>query len=272
MWDWLSHSRLQVVTLAPSPTSVMKVFRPWQQDAFAYADGRHRIALFMEMRLGKSLVAIHWTRTLPPPPDRGLRILALIPMEGLYDWVEELRDADERFLDLTGISQEERWEILAIPTPGRTFYLLNYEAYRTCSWMHGASGAELFDAIILDESTKIRNPKAQITKILSRKTHIPYRAILTGQPDPEGPEDFYSQMEFLHGEFMGFYNFWHWRDSLFRLHPAGYTWIPRAQTIDRIQEELREKTFRLTRKQAVLVPEKHKSPAELRHLPSKRSG
>src|SRR5690606_17681710 len=57
-----------------------------------------------------------------------------------------------------------------------------------------------WDVVILDESTKVRKPKAKVTQIaLQYLSQASHRAVLTGLPNPEGPEDFVTQMMFLCG-------------------------------------------------------------------------
>jgi SNF2 family DNA or RNA helicase len=104
-----------------------------------------------------------------------------------------------------------------------------------------------WDAVILDESTKIRNPTARITKQLTRKLdHVRLRAILTGLPAPEGVMDYYSQMQFLNGTFLGFKEFWPFRERLFL--QIGYDWSPKKGVADRIRAEIREHAYILKRK------------------------
>jgi SNF2 family DNA or RNA helicase len=74
-------------------------------------------------------------------------------------------------------------------------------------------------------------------------------------PDPEGLTNFFTQMCFVNGgSFMGFRNFWGWRDALFM--PVGYDWIPRRakgnrpSTRDRIKQAVGELSFAMTRKEA----------------------
>lgn len=55
---------------------------------------------------------------------------------------------------------------------------------------------------ILDESTRIKNPTAQRTKvILASSEYAKHKRILTGTPVTQGPFDVYSQMKFLDNDF-----------------------------------------------------------------------
>lgn len=55
---------------------------------------------------------------------------------------------------------------------------------------------------VADEARRIKNPKADRTKIVVKSAvHAPYRRLLNGTPVPNGPFDIYSQMMFLDEHF-----------------------------------------------------------------------
>jgi SNF2 family DNA or RNA helicase len=106
-----------------------------------------------------------------------------------------------------------------------------------------------WDCVILDESTKIRNPKAKITKLIQAYAgEFKYKAVLTGLPDPESPLDFFEQMRFLHGRFLGCSNYWSFKRCHF--FQIGYTDITPKRTKVRIKAALQQLAFSMTRKQA----------------------
>lgn len=222
------------------------VWWPHQHAAFAYAKDRDRIALFMEMRLGKSSVAIRWALQRWPS-----RILIVAPLEPIYDWKAELEEegvAPSDIIDLTNISKKVREELAY--GGGRGFYLINYESVRATDFLADCA----WDCLILDESTRIRNPRAQITKrILHDYGHVPRRAILSGLPRPESELDYFCQFEFLHGSFIGFHNYWSFREKAFNVNDEpGREWDrwPKPGIREKIKEYLHEHAFVLTTKQA----------------------
>lgn len=231
-----------------------KVFWPHQEKAFAYAAPRDRIALFMEMRCGKTPVAIRWAQTKVPI---GGIVLVLGPVEVLDDWVTELADEGEtRVINAANLAAKDRLELIdeiSVYDGGKRLWVLfNYEALRA-SRTTFLDGVKRWDAIICDESTKIRNPKAKTTKIVTKLgQRIRYRAILSGLPNPEGPEDYFSQFVFLNGQFCGWDNYWLWREKTF-FQPLGgqaWQWMPRADTRTKIKTEVAREAFRMTRKRA----------------------
>ena len=248
----------------------------YQQDALRYTKNRLRIALFLEMRLGKSVVAIRWLKRVKA--QRILLVAPLTTLLGSLNWQGELTREGVTPVLLSLLAKEKRidalypsrlvratpenikWshrQIVAV-TPRMPMYRL------TRSWAHGWFGINYealrtqpeildapWDAIILDESTRIRSPKAQITKtLLQRTSHIKHRAILTGLPNPENPLDYFCQFVFLHGTFMGFSNFWSFRHALFYTGWTEWDWMPKPKTRDRIKAYVHEHAFVLTRKQA----------------------
>lgn len=230
------------------------VFTPHQQRAFNYAKKRSRIALFMEMRLGKSPVAIRWAKARAA--KRVLLVAPLSTLLGKLNWQGELKREGITPQLLSSVSKEKRMYVLR---PSRLldgmlrrswaqgWFAVNYEALRTQPEIL----AFPWDAIILDESTRIRSPKAQITKtLLSKVEHIENRAILTGLPNPEDPSDYFCQFKFLHGHFMHFENFWNFRHALFYQGFTEWDWQPRAKTRDKIKTYVHHEAFVLTRKQA----------------------
>lgn len=216
---------------------MLRKLRPYQKDALSYTKDKDQIALLMEMRLGKSCVAIRWAKRFPG------RKLIVAPLSVLASWEEELE-------------KEEQTKVFYLKKAKQLFmdswFLINYEGLRArphyLDWG--------WETIICDESTKIRNPQAKITKLLCDDLRIPRRAILSGLPAPESSLDYFQQMKFLHGSFLGFDSYWSFRQTLYYNPPYTYDWIPRKNVVNRIKEAVHESAFVLTRKQAKIGPEK----------------
>ena len=216
---------------------------PYQKKALAYAQSRSRVALFMEMRLGKTLVCIRWLAGKAGP------FLIVAPVEALSGWENELqgeRDSRTSIKMLYG-TKKQRLDELAT-TDNQSGCLINYEGLRV---IDKAVNSIPWGAVILDESTRIRNPKARTTKYwLSSFNNVRHRAILTGLPDPEGPIDYYCQMSFLHGGFLGCHNYWMFRHKFFKTDARGWNWEPKAGSIDQIKREVHGSAFLLSRDKA----------------------
>jgi|GEM_PF-1930314 len=224
---------------------------PHQSEALDYGELLREIALFMEMRLGKTMVAIRWLLA------KGDALLNLIvaPLSVLYVWKEELAlEGIHNVYILTG-SQEKRMEIIKKHKNG--WFLCNYEGLTINKNKKKGTPRRpsqilirQWDSIILDESVRIKSPKAFITICLLKHSYAKYKAILTGLPAPEGPQDYFCQMKFLHGGFMGESNYWAFMNRYFRKDFKGWNWTPHHNTRVKIKECIHEKAFVRTRKQA----------------------
>jgi SNF2 family DNA or RNA helicase len=224
----------------------MHKFFPHQERALAYAKDRSRIFLAMEMRTGKTPVTIRWA-TL-----RGLRkILVVAPLTTINPgWVEELEREGipaKRIHILTEMPKRDRMRTVK---KKRGWHLINYEYVRAnpeiLEQLHSDK-----DGIVLDESTRIRSPKAQITKAMQRYCDVEHRALLSGMPNPESVGNWFEQMRFMNGDLLGYTNYWHFRQSLFKQPwPGSYEWVPKAGAMERIKTEVHRHVFTLTAKQA----------------------
>lgn len=223
----------------------MRDLMPHQNKALVYAKPLARIALFMQMRLGKSLVFIRWAED-----NARKRVLIVAPLSVLPTWREELLAeewAEEDIVTVRGTHDER----VALASGPGTWFLINYDAIISTLEILALD----WDCIGLDESTKIRNPQAEVTKALNSRTyHIPYKAILSGLPDPESPLDYFEQFRFLYGSFMHCGNYWYFRKRWFQ--HWGYEWVANGFAMQKIKEEVHRWAFVMTRKQAGLKDNK----------------
>ncbi len=215
---------------------------PQQQLAFDYAKDRACIALFKEMRLGKTTVAIRWTEH-----NDLKKVLVICPDTVKASWEKELRAEEVADEDIINLNQSgEAARCGAAGQPGK-WCLITYS-----SVLYGPAILDMaWDCVILDESTAIKNPQAQITKLLRKKRDLfKYRAVLSGMPDPESVLDYYEQMAFVWGSFMGCCDYWHFRRKYFA--QFGYDWQCSKATESRIRDAVGNLAFVMTRKQAGL--------------------
>ena len=204
-----------------------------QRRGLAWAESRNKIAIFWEMRLGKTLLAIRWAKKRKRFPA-----LVVCPSDILETWQEELTKEGQRFEVCIGYKSEPKSPI---------WCLTSYDTLRGNRNLQNHA----WTTVILDESTAIRNPKAQITKICnSCFTEVPNKAILAGIPAPESHLEYFCQMKFLDDEFLGHSNFWNFRASLFRSGYNGWKWCPVQGATNQIMHGVNHRANVLTRKQA----------------------
>jgi len=207
------------------------------------------VALFMEMRLGKTKVIIEWLRNV-----KG-KILVIAPLSVVRSWAEELEKEGETRPELLLGATKAKLEALTVGLAARRkWYLTNIEGL---SHFEKVLSDYRWEAIIVDESTKIKNPKAQVTKLLiSHRGNANRRAILSGNPNPEGPLDLCEQFRFLYGSFMGLDSYWKFRNVAFFPVGRGYEWILKAPFRQRIRDYIQKYAFVLKRSEVGLANQK----------------
>lgn len=239
-------------------TSRVRAALPHQADVLQWASKRCQIALFLQMRLGKTLVAIRWAKKrLAGKPDP---VLIVAPKPTWEAWEDECEAEQVVLMPLDGpvkerhlVAQEE------LDSLGPTWFITNYEGLferkprGVKSKKPWPSGLAVFpwSVVILDESTKIRMPKSQTSQVACAElARAKSKAILTGLPNPEGSLDYFQQFKFLYGRFLGCTNWFQFRSRYYE--QFGYDWNPKPGTLPLIRTRVDRQAYVLTRKQAGL--------------------
>lgn len=132
-------------------------FLPSQSLAWSWSRNRdNRLPIFMEMRLGKTLFTIRKVEETKPK-----KVLVLIPKTLFSTWVDELEQEGIECITISG--PESKWENVFSQKSGIRWFIVNYERVRASPWML----EEGWDWIVLDESTKIRKPRSQISRLMA---------------------------------------------------------------------------------------------------------
>ena len=173
--------------------------RSWNKQEYAY---------FMEMGTGKSKVLIDNIAVLY---DRGaINAAVIVAPKGVYkNWSEREIPIHmpDHVLRHVGVwnpapTKKQKQPLLKLfeVLDELKILVINVEAFST---KKGVAFVEKFllahNALLaVDESTTIKNPKAQRTKNLVKLAiNTKFRRILTGFPVTQSPLDLYSQAEFL---------------------------------------------------------------------------
>lgn len=219
----------------------MRTLLPYQERAWDYVSSRDRIALFMKMRLGKSIITIRWAQHRLP---QDASILVVAPLSVLPGWIDELKLEGEAGTILLGTSRQKMRVLDNCPT---RWVLVNPEGLRACP---AIATSIAWDCVILDESTFITNPKSKITKIVRKEfRHVRCKAVLAGEPAPESDLDFFEQMAFLHDRFLGCGTYYQFRHRYF--YRLGWEWEPRKLGFKKqLREEVRRLGFVLSAHEA----------------------
>jgi hypothetical protein len=180
---------------------ILKDVMPYSQQLFG-ADHLlqlRNLALLYDMRVGKTLTVILAAKLLQ---DRGLLtcVLVVCPvpiMEAV--WSTQLKQQGFHPLVLGGTPEEDEADLTWVGVPasegGYDAVICSYEGtYRRADMI-----LENIDPsstmVIVDESSKIKNPIAQRTRGVRTLTYsCEYVTVLSGSPMSNGPQDIWSQM------------------------------------------------------------------------------
>lgn len=228
----------------------MLSLRPYQRRALAYSLKEQHPMLFMEMRLGKTRVAVAALKARVP---KGKKVLVVAPYSALHSWQEELRFFGISFTLWTRGSGYEvaDWILINKDAPRRK------EARARLSTLH-------FHAVVLDESPFIKNPQSDSYSFWSRGKYdkkvvlpeaylrAPLRMILSGMPAPESPLEYFTQLEFCGHDF-GCSSYWEWRQKYCVQPPLCPEWFLRRRGEVELMRILKRHAFILRRKDSGIV-------------------
>ncbi len=217
-------------------------FLSCQRPQFSYAMDVQHPALFVEMRLGKTLPTIRRSQMYVPLEGGRLRVLVVAPSSALGSWENQL--STEGRIDWVYLigTKKQRLTLLA---EDHGWNLLNKEGHLALPEIADVP----WDCVVLDESTFIKNPKAKVTKFfLQNFRKVPHRWALTGLPNPESDLEFWTQIAWLDGRAFGCKSFWQFRARHFEQHWMKSGWQPKAGTQSFIRKEVGKRACVLRRK------------------------
>lgn len=167
-------------------------------------------ALFMEIGTGKTLTALTLYKELLQK-EPTLKMLVICPISLINAaWGEDIK----KFTDFKYCNLREGIDAKC------EIYIINYESYHLERFQNIINSLSV-DMVVLDESSKIRNPKSRICKtLLHNRNNFKYRIVMSGTPAPNSPEEYWSQMRFCSEALpQSFYRF---RNLYMKLERNGY--------------------------------------------------
>ena len=185
-----------------------------QIEALKFAKGKRGVGYFLEMGLGKSLLALEeFKRSV----DERIttRMVVVAPNSFKKGWLDEMDkhgfDFDAHVF-VSGSKANDKWLSAKYTRP--PIIVLNYEAVRTptvllklLAWMRIKP-----TMLVLDESIQIKTHDSLQTKAaLALAGGASLVRLLTGRPQTQGPHDLYPQLRAL-GLFQG-QKFWAFRNT-----------------------------------------------------------
>ena len=175
----------------------MSTLDPVQIAALDFARDKPGVGLFLEMGLGKSLIALaefSWYQQLGDAD----RMIVICPNTFKQGWVDEIEKHGFRFaVHVYRSAKKENAEIFLNRQHPSPVLILNYEAARMPAVLAGvakwASHGKTYLAI--DESIQIKSHKSQQTKAVHKLAPLcAFVRILTGRPQTQGPHDLWGQL------------------------------------------------------------------------------
>ena len=166
----------------------------FQQDAVNLIKDKEYFAIFHEQGLGKTKIAIDlifdWLEF-----NKVDSVVIVCDKIFVKNWIDEL-DFHGNLPPIT-LTNDKEDNFYKFNTPG-FIYICNYELIRSSVDSFEAFFKNRKIGIILDESTKIKNPNAKISKALHHLAKFTEkRLIMTGTPVANRPYDYWSQIYFL---------------------------------------------------------------------------
>jgi SNF2 family DNA or RNA helicase len=160
------------------------LLKPYQQKVLERLLTMPKGALFLKQRLGKTVVMKAFLQE-----KHFEKMLIVAPYSAFPSWVED------------------SYFILNVKTKIPATYnivLTNKESFlKYGDWLK----RQLWDCIIIDESTILKNPRSKITKFYTRYfTQVKHKYILSGLPSPNDDMELISQFVFL-GVIKNFWEF-----------------------------------------------------------------
>lgn len=201
-------------------------------------------ALLWEMGTGKTKTAIdycEWLALQPDGPGEELRVLVVCPNTVKRSWATEI----QKHADHSSY-------VIDKPVAGARYTITNCEKLSLKSTLAPIMARE-WDVVVVDESTRFKNPRASRTKAL-HKLHAKQRLILTGTPITGKPEDAWAQFQFLAPGLLG--SWWSFRDRYLALdyfkHPVGL----KPGMAGELKQLIASRSYRVLKNEVVDLPPK----------------
>ncbi|RYG02992.1 MAG: DEAD/DEAH box helicase [Chitinophagaceae bacterium] len=193
MHKWKAWQNESDPIYLPDPM-IKASLRPYQQKGFEWmmllAEAGAGVCLADDMGLGKTLQTICFISSqLLLKPDT--RHLIVCPSSLMYNWKKEF----EKFAPHISvhIHHGAGRDVAKLTDRNINVFVTSYGTVRSD---FGLFSALAFQTIILDESHNIKNPAAQITKLVNQLTATT-KVALSGTPVMNNTFDLYAQLDFL---------------------------------------------------------------------------
>jgi len=202
-------------------------------------------ALFMETGTGKTLCALKLVEYWKAPT---MIVAPLSTLESV--WKREIAK-------WTKLRSVILWDFLAGFERDYDIYLINYEQFKILSKKSLIPIQNKIKCLIIDESSKLKNPSSEITKtVVSFRNKIPHKLVLTGTPAPNNLLEYFSQIAFINPELLGD-NFYKFRNTYFySTGYGGYLYKPMQGAKESIIDKVSRQAYSVRKDDCLDLPER----------------
>jgi len=239
-----------------------------QQIALGEAEGKAGFAYFLEMGLGKTRLTLYEVNEVFGRDETDLAYI-FCPKSLRSSWMDEAEEIDYPWpvipFDGTPEKMKQKvWE--ARKEHGKVVVIIHFDIILT-------KGGDLIETLrddgwrkpyaTIDESTRIKNPKAKLGKYLVQiRDWFLYRRVLSGAPNPQGPQDLWGQFAWL--DILKGQNFYQFRSTYCKMGGFQMKKVVGAQNIDILEMRTKDNVFRAKKADWTDLPEK--LPPEIRQV------
>ncbi len=176
------------------------------------------------------------------------RVLIIVKASLKYNWLEEVSTHSHESAWIYEGSPDSRRHLVEQFTASRSLYLI--VGYETMRLDIEALAKVRWDAIIMDEAHKVKDPNSKTGKAI-HFLNAPRKYALTGTPIVNRPEEAYNLLKWLgfetrtYNEFMQYY-----------FVGNGRNWIPRPPRMVELQNRLRSVMLRRRKQDVLDLPDK----------------
>lgn len=192
-----------------------------QKRVLELMDSRTYFAIFHDMGCGKTRTTVSCLRAKMNAEKRALHTLVLSPLSVVPNWVEEFRRHGGKVAaGVQALTGTEKERIEQTKAPGKFIFVTNIDAITSCPDLWKILASSKWDAIVVDESQRFKNPRAKrltgrsqkLTTAEKAKGKKPrqriiglaevcdrtkYKFILSGDPTPQDERDLWGQFRLL---------------------------------------------------------------------------
>lgn len=223
--------------------------------------------LLFQMRLGKSITWLRYCKEMGYKKNLIIAPLSIIEPT----WKKELELEKLPFFQFTRAALNPKYQ-QKLPFQYETIHDLwhldtlwvvsNYEFVRSDK---GLFSEVQWDSVCIDEATKLANPENKISKFcVENFRSAKSRCILAGNPTPNDLAEYFQQMVFLKGDFLGYTNYYKFIHAHFARE--GNRLIPYRSSVPLLEAELQQCCYKI-RRQDVSVGSKKVYEAKVIELP-----